>query len=69
MAWFSLGDYSRLLAELAQSHAALDLVSGAIVDAGTIPVPTDVMKYGEAVRTLQAFLAAQRKETNATTST
>lgn len=29
---------------------ALDLVSGALVDNGGVPVPDDVMRYGEAVR-------------------
>lgn len=47
---------------------AIDLVSGALCDASDIPVPTDVLKYGDAVRELTAkrdSLAARAKELEA----
>jgi hypothetical protein len=47
--------------ELSAARAALDSVSGALVDAGCVPVPDDESKYGEAVRQL-AFNAATAEE-------
>ena len=54
----ALLEEARALAALSQTFAvernrawtALDLVSGALCDAGDVPVPDDPARYGEAVR-------------------
>lgn len=55
-----------LHAKIKSSQTALDLVSGALVDVATVQVPDDVMKYGEAVRTLVDELQAARERNDAT---
>lgn len=51
----------RLQAERDQLRIALDLVSGALVDASVVAVPADVMEYGNAVRQLaRRMMEAER---------